>query len=103
MANNYNDGNRNCKTILCTCVSVSVLVGAIVGFIALGKSFVEVPPGEVGVVVTRGNLRTVGPGRHQVRPFASEVDMMSTKTQLLEQEHTIPTKEGLNVQLDTAV
>mmetsp|Transcript_30555 Transcript_30555/g.91298 ORF Transcript_30555/g.91298 Transcript_30555/m.91298 type:complete len:104 (+) Transcript_30555:106-417(+) len=103
MGNRDSSNNSTCFKLLCSCVSLFVLVGAIVGFVALGKSFVEVPPGDVGIVVTRGNLRTVGPGMHQVRPFASDLDLMSTKTQLLEQGHSIPTKEGLNVQLDTAV
>jgi len=75
----------------------------IIGFTALGKSFTTVSPGEVGIVNTRGNLRALNPGRHRVKPFVSDVDHMSTKTQLLEQEHVIPTKEGLAVQLETAV
>mmetsp|Transcript_3463 Transcript_3463/g.5014 ORF Transcript_3463/g.5014 Transcript_3463/m.5014 type:complete len:276 (+) Transcript_3463:53-880(+) len=95
--------NHSCQVTTAICVLTTILVGAIVGFTALGKSFTTVSPGEVGIVVTHGNLRALGPGRHQVRPFVSEIDHMTTKTQLLEQEHVIPTKEGLAVQLETAV
>ena len=93
-------------TAACICLAVSAVLfitGAIVGFVALAKSRIMVSPGQVGIVVTRGNLRAVGPGRHKVSPFASDVTYLSTKTMLLQQEHLIPTKEGLAVRLQTAV
>ena len=40
---------------------------------------------------------------HYRMPYASYLVKMSAKTQLLEQENLIPTKEGLSVKLDTAV
>mmetsp|Transcript_17890 Transcript_17890/g.21433 ORF Transcript_17890/g.21433 Transcript_17890/m.21433 type:complete len:275 (-) Transcript_17890:166-990(-) len=94
---------NQCQATAVLCLLITILAAMITGFTALGKSFTNVSPGEIGIVVTRGNLRAIGPGRHQVRPFISDVDHMTTKTQLLEQEHVIPTKEGLAVQLETAV
>merc|ERR1712013_157685 len=57
----------------------------------------------VGIVLERGNLRSVGPGRHKIRPFFSDVILMDGKTQLLSQHHVTPTKEGLSVKLDTTI
>jgi prohibitin 1 len=79
------------------------LTGIIFGSKALANNKTVVPPGEVGIIITRGNLRAVGPGRHKIKPFGSEVIFMSGKTQLLSQRHSIPTKEGLTVQLDTSI
>ena len=91
----------------CICLSaifgVVALVGTIVGFVALAQSRTTIPPGEVGIVISRGNLRSVGPGRHQIQPFVSEVVLMDGKTQLLSQHHVTPTTEGLSVQLDTTI
>lgn len=102
---NRNDDSQpsHCAIWSCGCISVAALLGLLVGAIALAKSFTNVSPGEVGIVVTRGNLRSVGPGRHKVRPFVADVKTMTTQTQLLNQQHVIPTKEGLAVQLETAV
>eukprot|EP00545_Synedropsis_sp_CCMP1620_P006120 CAMPEP_0119022858 /NCGR_PEP_ID=MMETSP1176-20130426/28861_1 /TAXON_ID=265551 /ORGANISM="Synedropsis recta cf, Strain CCMP1620" /LENGTH=250 /DNA_ID=CAMNT_0006977805 /DNA_START=69 /DNA_END=821 /DNA_ORIENTATION=- len=66
-------------------------------------SFVVVPPGEVAVVVTLGHITTLDPGPHFRAPLISYVDRLSTKTQLLSQDNAIPTKEGLTVELQTAV
>ena len=71
--------------------------------ILVGASFTVIPPGEVGIVVTLGRASTFVPGAHFRAPIISYLDLMSTKTQLLEQKNAIPTKEGLAVQLDTAV
>ena len=66
-------------------------------------SFTVIKPGEIGVVVTLGHITAFPPGPHFRAPFISRVTRMSTKTQLLEQANTIPTKEGLSVRLDTAM
>lgn len=100
---NNNGSPSNCAKGTCGCISLVALIGLLIGIIAIAKSFTNVSPGEVGIVVTRGNLRSVGPGRHKIRPFVSDVTTMTTKTQLLNQQHVIPTKEGLAVQLETAV
>jgi regulator of protease activity HflC (stomatin/prohibitin superfamily) len=66
-------------------------------------SIVVVRPGEVAVVVTLGHIAVLPPGARLRIPFVSYVDRMSTKTQLMDQINTIPTKEGLTVQLEAAV
>jgi prohibitin 1 len=96
-------GKENCICVSATAFIILALTGMIIGIAALAKSKTVVPPGEVGIVITRGNLRAVGPGRHKIKPFASEIIFMSGKTQLLSQHHSIPTKEGLTVQLDTSI
>jgi len=84
----------------------SWIVAAVTGIFLLilfETSFTVIKPGEVGVVVTLGHITTFPPGPHFRAPFISRVTRMSTKTQLLEQANTIPTKEGLSVRLDTAM
>lgn len=63
-----------------------------------------VPPASVGVVstfgaVSEGVLRS---GTHLVNPFAS-VTVFSIKTKLYEEPSSVPTKEGLTVDLDIAM
>lgn len=62
-----------------------------------------VPPGMVGVVVTLGHVHSYPNGLHFRLPIVSSLNIMTTKTQLLEEKNVIPTKEGLAVTLDTAV
>lgn len=95
-----NDGCIAASAVICGLLAV---VGVIVGFVALAQSKTTIPPGEVGIVLERGNLRSVGPGRHKIKPFVAEVILMDGKTQLLSQHHVTPTKEGLSVQLDTTI
>jgi len=66
-------------------------------------SFFVVHPGEVVVVVTLGHITTALPGPHFRTPLVSTINRMSTQTQLLQQGNAIPTREGLNVYLDTAI
>jgi prohibitin 1 len=95
------------RTCFCVLSAMTFAILAVTGIIflivALAKSHTVVPPGQVGIVITRGNLRAVGPGRHKIKPYGSEVIFMSGKTQLLSQHHSIPTKEGLTVQLATSI
>lgn len=69
---------------------------------ALDLAYV-VPPGAVGIVVTLGNIQASSNGLHFKAPLLSSLEILSTKTQLLEAQNVIPTKEGLSVTLDTAV
>lgn len=78
---------------------VSVVLTFWVGF----TSFVVVPPGEIAIVVTLGRVDVLPPGAHFRTPFVSAIHSMSTKTQLLSEKNTIPTKEGLAVELDVAL
>jgi len=59
--------------------------------------------GEIGIVSQLGQLTQIDPGLHFVAPLVSNVDVLTTKTTLLEQSNFVPTKEGLTVELDTAV
>lgn len=63
-----------------------------------------VPPACVGVVSTFGRVAegTLASGLHVVNPFAMVI-VFSTKTQLLEQQNHVPTKEGLTVDLAVAL
>ena len=84
----------------CTCILVFVIV--LLSVLAL-FSITIVGPGEVGIVVTFGTVTSMEPGFHFRKPFVSVLHKMSTKTQLLDQKNTIPTKEGLSVSLETAM
>jgi regulator of protease activity HflC (stomatin/prohibitin superfamily) len=67
------------------------------------SSWFVVPPGEIGVVITLGHVTSYCRGLHWRIPYASHIVMMSAKTQKLDETNTVPTKEGLSVQLDTAM
>lgn len=81
---------------------VAALIG--LGILIKVAPFVVVPPGEVGVVTTLGKMNQdpLGPGLALRNPI-SRVQLFSTKTQLSEEENFVPTKEGLTVELDTAL
>jgi len=84
-----------------TGVSVGALV---ISAISLVKSIQIVDPGSVGVRVSFGALSesTYMPGIHIVPPWVSVVTF-STKRDILEQRNSVPTQEGLNVELDLAL
>ena len=97
--------NRNHRNVKPTGLMLSFF-GGISCFIAVAAALLScmiVGPGEVAVVVTFGHVTTMEPGFHLITPIFARVHMMSTKTQLLDQENTIPTKEGLSVRLETAM
>merc|ERR1719353_436021 len=75
----------------------------VVGFLGFCSVRI-VPPAHVGIVSTFGQVseRVLVSGLHITNPFA-EVLTFTTKTQLLEQQNHVPTKEGLTVDLDVAV
>lgn len=75
----------------------------ILGVILFVSSYIIVPPGTIAIVVTAGQVVAYESGMHHKFPILSEVIEMTAKTQKLEQENDIPTKEGLSVRLDTAV
>ena len=59
--------------------------------------------GNIGVVITLGHVASYPPGIHWRIPYASHLVLLSAKTQKLDEQNQVPTKEGLSVQLDTAV
>ena len=67
------------------------------------QCFTVVEAGEIGIASTLGNLNRFDPGFHWRNPLLTSVTRLSTKTELLEQSNFVPTKEGLTVELDTAV
>ncbi len=69
----------------------------------LFSSIQIVDTGEIAIVSKLGTLSQLNPGLHVVAPLISRVDKLSTKTTLLEQSNFVPTKEGLTVELDTAI
>ena len=85
---------------------IKLMVGILLLFFVawtLVECIFVVPPGMVGVVVTLGKVNAYSSGLHNRLPLVSELFLFSTKTQLIEEENVIPTKEGLSVTLDTAV
>lgn len=96
--------NKNDRDGSDVCCGVSVLVFVVffVASIAFTSSVV-IPPGEIGIVVTLGHVQALPPGLHFRKLMISSVVRLSGKTQLLEQENVIPTKEGLSVKLATAM
>ena len=81
----------------------ALIILAAVGLIVY-KSVVVVPAGHVGVVdffgtVSRNSLK---PGMNLVNPFANVIKM-SIKTQELKEATTVPTQEGLSLNLEVSV
>jgi len=79
-----------------------VLAGLGLATVIALNPFTVIGPGEVGVVTTLGQVSQIDPGFHVVNPISS-IQSFSTKTNLLDQENFVPTKEGLTVELDTSV
>ena len=79
---------------------LSTAVAALVIF----SSVCVVEPGEVGIVTTLGSISPVPleAGFHVTSPLA-DVQTFSVKTSLAEESTTVPTKEGLSIELDTAL
>jgi len=79
------------------------IILAVFLLIAIDQMFFVVQPGTIAVVVTLGRVASYPNGVFTKVPFVSTKYIFSSKTQKLEETNQIPTKEGLNVQLDTAV
>ena len=79
------------------------LVGIIFVMNVLSQLTFVVQPGNIGLIVTLGEVVAVQSGLHFKYPFVSEVITFTAKTQKLEESNNTPTKEGLSVQLDTAM
>jgi len=86
------------------CVSGSACCAVVFVLVCVLSSLRTVPAGHMGLVTTFGNpdpnLRS--PGVHVCSPFAG-VEQFSVKTTKFEQSNTVPTKEGLLVDLDVAL
>ena len=98
--------SNNNSSMLCSgevCNKTAMVVMGVLLVIAAFEFYFVVPPGNVGIVVTLGHVKAYDPGLHFRAPYVSTLELLTTKTQLLEQENVIPTVEGLTVKLDTAV
>lgn len=81
------------------------LIGMIVAlFIAIAQFFTVIPAGHVGVVDFFGNVsdHTLLPGVNLVNPLANVIKF-DARTQELKEEMTVPSKEGLSVQLEMSL
>lgn len=80
------------------CVTGAFLLGLILCSLRI------VPPAHVGVPTTFGTVSAspVDSGIHMLNPFSTVVTF-NLKTQLLYSQSIVPTKEGLNVELDVSL
>lgn len=83
--------------------AIIVVVLVLISITALSHTFFVVEPGNIGLIVTLGNVAAVESGMHSKVPFVSRLLIFSAKTQKLEEMNDTPTKEGLSVKLDTAI
>ena len=107
-SNNSNNNENNSNNITNNNMSAQnanyiIPIIIILAFFALYDSTFVVEPGNIGLIVTLGNVNAVQSGLHYKLPFVSSLIIMSGKTQKLEESNNTPTKEGLSVQLDTAM
>ena len=101
--NNDEDGQEFSslqKRVVDTRAGLASIAAAV---LLLFSSVQIVDTGEIAIVSKLGTLSQLNPGLHVVNPLISRVDYLSTKTTLLEQSNFVPTKEGLTVELDTAI
>ena len=70
--------------------------------IFISNLFTVIDSGEVGAVSNLRKVSLIGPGPQVISPI-STVTKFSRKTQLLDHETFVPTKEGLTAELDTSV
>ena len=72
--------------------------------IALSQSWTIIPAGHTGVIDFLGNVsdETLKPGVNLVNPMA-KIEKMSIKTQELKEMMSVPSKEGLSVQLEISL
>lgn len=91
--------DRNPKIFACGgCCSLATIL------ICILASLRTVPAGHLGLVTTFGHVSpdVKTPGMSVCNPFAG-IQAFSVKTTLLEQQNTVPTKEGLLVGLEVAL
>ncbi len=96
---------RNAKNRLNKSESSFALAGiAVALLIALSQSWTVIPAGNTGVIDFLGNVsdETLKPGVNLVNPMA-KVEKMSIKTQELKELMSVPSKEGLSVDLEISL
>ncbi|MBU1983807.1 prohibitin family protein [bacterium] len=82
---------------------LSIIIGVLI-LMLLFRTFTVIPAGHVGVVDLFGKVsdRTLKPGINLKNPLAV-VHKFSVKTQEMKEIMTVPSKEGLSVQLEVSV
>lgn len=96
---------KNAKKYNIKAQSTFAFIGMIVAIvIAIAQCFTVVPAGHVGVIDFFGNVsdNTLYPGVNIANPLANIVKF-DARTQELKEEMTVPSKEGLSVQLEISL
>jgi len=96
---------KNAKKRMNKSESSFALIGFVVALaIALSQCWTVIPAGHTGVVDFLGNVSdaTLKPGVNLVNPMA-KVEKMSIKTQELKELMSVPSKEGLSVDLEISL
>ncbi|MBU0474975.1 MAG: prohibitin family protein [Bacteroidetes bacterium] len=83
---------------------ISLMVGLVAVAIAVFNLFTVIPAGNVGVVDFLGNVsdNTLKAGVNLVNPMA-RIEKFSIKTQEIKEVMSVPSKEGLSVQLEISL
>ncbi|MFA5799430.1 MAG: prohibitin family protein [Candidatus Peribacteraceae bacterium] len=81
-----------------------VVIGVFAALLVLIKCITVIPAGNVGVMEFFGNVydTSLQAGIHVVNPFLT-IHKMSIRTQQITEEATVPSREGLTVNLDISV
>lgn len=81
-----------------------IVIAAVAAILILLKSIVIIPAGHVGIMDLFGNVYATAlePGIHVVNPLLG-IHEMSIRTQQITEEATVPSREGLTVNLDISV
>lgn len=84
--------------------SISLMVGLVAVAVAIFNLFTVIPAGNVGVVDFLGNVsdNTLKAGVNIVNPMA-RIEKFSIKTQEIKEVMSVPSKEGLSVQLEISL
>jgi len=84
--------------------SVSLAVGVVAACVGIFNLFTVIPAGTVGVVDFLGNVsdNTLKSGVNLVNPMA-RIEKFSIKTQEIKEVMSVPSKEGLSVQLEISL
>lgn len=79
---------------------ILLIIVLFVGFVLIPKSITIIPAGHVGLKDFFGNVsdKTLSAGMHFVNPLL-KIHKMTIRTQEITEEASVPSKEGLNVQL----
>lgn len=96
---------RNAKKRFQKSETTFAIIGLVVAlFIALLQCFTVIPAGHTGVIDFLGYVsdNTLKPGVNMVNPMAN-VEKMSIKTQELKELMSVPSKEGLSVDLEISL